>query len=75
MKPTDFLRRALVTGAQGLQAWRLWAAQRKSLIGGEVESRLCAAARELAERRALEAALFFALDKVYPFGLGGFKKR
>ena len=71
MKPTNFLRRALVTGQQGLEAWRLWGAQRKSLIGGEVETRLCAAARELAERRALESALFFALDTVFPFGLGG----
>jgi hypothetical protein len=75
MKPTNYLRRALVTGAQGLEAWRLWRAQRKSIIGNEVENRLCAAARELAERRALESALFFALDEVYPFGLGGFKKR
>ena len=73
MKPTDFLRRALVTGQQGLEAWRLWSSQRKSMIGKEVEGRLCAAARELAERRALEAALFFALDKVFPFGLGGRK--
>ena len=73
MKPTDYLRRALVTGQQGLETWRLWAAQRKSVIGGEVETRLCAAARELAERRAMESELFFALDKVYPFGLGGRK--
>jgi hypothetical protein len=71
MKPTDFLRRALVTGAQTCAAWRLWAAQRQSLIGGEVEGRLCAAARELAERRALESELFFALYMVFPFGLGG----
>jgi hypothetical protein len=71
MKPTNYLRRALVTGAQGLKAWRLWRAQRKSVIGNEAEGRLCAAARELAERRALESALFFALDEVFPFGLGG----
>lgn len=74
MKPTNFLLRALVTGAQGLTAWRVWSSQRKSVIGQEVEGRLCAAARELAERRALESALFFALDKVYPFGLGGLKR-
>ena len=73
MKPTNFLRRALLTGQQGIEAWHLWASQRKSLIGGEVETRLCAAARELAERRALESELFFALDKVFPFGLGGRK--
>ena len=72
MKPTNFLRRALVTGAQGLEAWRLWYAQRgPRLLSSEPESRLCAAARELAERRALESALFFALDTVFPFGLGG----
>ena len=72
MKPTDFLRRALVTGAQGLKAWSLWAAQRgPRMLSNEPESRLCAAVRELAERRAMESALFFALDKVYPFGLGG----
>jgi hypothetical protein len=72
MKPTDFLRRALVTGAQGLEAWRLWYAQRgPRLLSHEPESRLCCAARELAERRALESALFFALDEVFPFGLGG----
>ena len=71
MKPTNYLRRALVTGAQGFAAWRLWRAQRQSLIGDEVEGRLCAAARELAERRAMESELFFALDKVFPFGLGG----
>ena len=72
MKPTNFLRRALVTGAQGLEAWRLWASQRgPRMLSSEQESRLCAAARELAERRALESALFFALDTVFPFGLGG----
>ena len=72
MKPTDFLRRALVTGAQGLDAWRLWYAQRgPRLLSHEPESRLCCAARELAERRALESELFFALYKVFPFGLGG----
>jgi len=72
MKPTDFLRRALVTGAQGLEAWRLWYAQRgPRLLSHEPESRLCQAARELAERRALESELFFALDKVFPVGLGG----
>jgi len=74
MKPTNFLRRALVTGQQGLEAWRLWGSQRKYLIGHEVENRLCVAARELAERRSLESSFFFALDKVFPFGLGGLKK-
>jgi hypothetical protein len=72
MKPTNFLKRALQAGLDAQRAWNLWSVQRGPvLLTREPESRLCRAARELAEKRSLEAAFFFALDKVFPFGLGG----
>lgn len=75
MKVTNFLRRALEAGLHAQRAWNLWAAQRGSkFLTRDEESRICAAARALAEQRALEAELFFALDKVFPFGLGGLRR-
>jgi hypothetical protein len=72
MKPTNFLGRALQAGLDAQRAWNLWSAQRgPMLLTREPESRLCQAARDLAERRGLEAAFCFALHKVFPFGLGG----
>jgi hypothetical protein len=72
MKPTNFLKRALQAGLDAQRAWNLWGSQRgKQFLTDEPESRLCAACRELAETRSFEAELFFALDRVYPFGLGG----
>ena len=72
MKPTDFLLRALQAGLDAQRAWNLWGSQRgRQFLTDAPEGRLCAAARELAEKRAFEAELFFALDRVFPFGLGG----